>query len=92
MGADGMSSNESSLQDGMVTNGKQRHTVWRSKINTPNRFKELWTKLIAFGEAAYFHTISLCFTSPCISLYLPVTLQLINCLEDLLISEAIHKI
>jgi hypothetical protein len=70
MGADGMSSNESSLQDGMVTNGKQRHTVWRSKINTPNRFKELWTKLIAFGEAAYFsHHLSLLY----ISLYLPVS-------------------
>jgi len=62
------------------------------KLTLQNLFKELWTKLIAFGEAAYFHHVFLCLTSPCISLYLPVTLQLINCLEDLLIGKAIHKI
>jgi hypothetical protein len=63
------------------------------KLTLQNLFNELWTKLIAFGEAAYFsHHASLCLTSPCISLYLPVSLQLINCLEDLLIGKAIHKI
>src|SRR5882757_11159565 len=41
MGADGMSSDYSSSQDGMVTNLRQKNAIWRS-AELQKLFEELW--------------------------------------------------